>query len=387
MRYFENLDSRTFAITNDIAKSLAFVSEQKGKQDLFKSQRPEILDALKESAIVQSAESSNRIEQVTAGPGRLVDLVQKKIEPRDRSEQEIVGYRRALDLIHENKKHIPVNATTLRVFHKNLFWFDELKGGKFKPSQNEIIRKENNIERVVFVPTPAHMVEIEIERLHEAYSRLAKSGDFHPLMLVASYILDFLCIHPFSDGNGRVARLMSLLLLYHHDYDVGAFISLERIIEQNKDSYYDTLERSSIDWHDNKHDAMPWIEYFIGVVLSLAYKEFEAKVNSKTDGETKTEAVINTLRRLPKFFKFSDIQHRCPHVSAATIKTTLAELKKTRLVKCAKRGRDATWEKASVNFWDESIPEDRSDLFWGPFESDLFWGPDDNALFWDRHKE
>jgi Fic family protein len=238
-------------------------------------------------------------------------------------------------------------------------------------SDNVIRRKDGvNTEAIVFNPTPAYMTAIEMERLHQDLKEQWHATTFNKLLLIASYVLDLLCIHPFSDGNGRIARLMSLLLLYRCGHQVGAYISLEKIIEQSKEQYYDTLSKSSQGWHENQHDLMPWAEYFIGVVLLTACMRFESNLKSAQETPSKGAAVINSMRRLPKFFKFVDLQRMCPHVSDATIKATLTALKKKRLVKCARRGRDATWEKATTKFWNDNMPEDESNLLWGRFDSD-----------------
>ncbi len=385
MRFFERFNLDTLPLNHRLLNGLKAVSEYKGKQALFKKQAPEKLEVLRQTAIVQSTESSNRIEQVTAEPGRLVDLMKEKTTPKNRSEQEIVGYRKALDRIHANHQHIPVNASTALLFHRDLFWYDELKAGKYKASNNSIVRKDGTTEEIIFEPVLPHMVPVEMDRLNQKYDEMKDLG-WDPLMLIASYILDFLCIHPFRDGNGRVGRLLTLLLLYKHGFEVGAYISLEKIVEETKDSYYDTLNISSQGWHQNNHDALHWIEYFINVMILMAYKKFEMNLDSLEGTGTKGESVIEALYRLPKYFKFSDIERMCPHVSSATIKLTLDSLKKRRLVKCAKRGRDATWEKARTKFWVKDMPEDESSLFWGRFETDPFWSKDPTKKFYGRRR-
>lgn len=366
MRFFERVDPGSLQLANRLVNSLSLVSEYKGKQNLFKEQSPEKLEVLRQAAIVQSTESSNRIEQVTASPARIIELMSDKTTPKNRSEQEIVGYRKVLQLIHENYQHIPIAENTIKQFHRDLFWYNDYQGGKYKVSDNTIIRREGGIETVVFQPTPTYLLEPQLSKLHQDYNRLSREGDFHPLLLTASYVLDFLCIHPFSDGNGRIGRLMTLLLLYQHGYEVGAYISLERIIEETKESYYETLNLSSRNWHENKHDPMPWIEYFVGVLMLKAYREFEERVGSFEQTKTKGESVVLALHALPKAFKFSDVKRLCPHVSDATIKSQLTLLKKQRLVKCSKQGRDALWEKTATKFWDESIPApDSSELLGG----------------------
>jgi Fic family protein len=382
MRYFNRYTPDNLLVTNRMANMLSAVAEYKGKQALYTKQMPEQLEVLRQAAVVQSTESSNRIEQVTAAPGRLLELMKDKSAPRDRSEQEIVGYRKALDMLHASHPQIEPTENVVKQLHGMLFWYDGYVGGKYKITDNEIRRKDGiNSDEVVFRPTPAYMTTIEMDRLHQDLKAQWQTN-FNKLLLTASYVLDLLCIHPFSDGNGRVARLMSLLLLYRGGHQVGAYISLEKIIEQSKEQYYETLNKSSQGWHQNQHDLMPWAEYFIGVVLLTACLRFEVNLTVAQEMPSKSEAVINSIRRLPKYFKFIDLQRMCPHVSDATIKATLASLKKKRLVKCAKRGRDATWEKATSKFWNETMPEDESNLFWGRFDSEPFWSEDGTAPFW-----
>jgi Fic family protein len=186
-----------------------------------------------------------------------------------------------------------------------------------------------------------------MQNLHVDYLRLRENANIDPLILIASYVLDFLCIHPFSDGNGRIARLVTLLLLYKEGYEVGKYISLEQIIERTKDSYYDTLYRSSQGWHEADHDLMPWMEYFIGVVLLSAYQEFESRVGiiTRTRG-SKTESVQSAIKHLPTHFKISDLQRACPGVSLPTIRLTLDRLRKEKLIRCIRSGKDAVWEKS-----------------------------------------
>jgi Fic family protein len=239
-------------------------------------------------------------------------------------------------------------------FHRDLYGFQPGFGGKWKLTNNDIREtKPDGTEFIRFAPVPAHLTDIAMRELHDEYACLREAAQIDPLLLISSYVLDFLCIHPFTDGNGRMARLLTLLLLYKEDYLVGRYISLEQIIERTKVSYYDTLYRCSQNWHENAHEILPWLEYFIGVVLLTAYQEFESRVGVITRSKgSRSEAVERAIARLPGRFKFSDIEQACPSVSAATIRLILQKLKKNKNVRCITAGRNALWEKTKSAYWD-----------------------------------
>ena len=223
-------------ITHNILQTIRRIAEYKGKQDLYKEQSPQILETLRQAAIIQSTESSNRLEGITAPLERIRDLVAKKTNPRNRSEQEIAGYRDVLHTIHANSADIPLTTGVVLQFHRDLYQFIPGQGGKWKPTDNEITEIQSNGTKVVrFYPVPAHMTPDAMETLHKQFAEIWQTGEIEPLLLIATYILDFLCIHPFLDGNGRMARLLTLLLLYKAGYEVGRYISLEQMVEQTKE--------------------------------------------------------------------------------------------------------------------------------------------------------
>lgn len=321
------------------------IAEYKGKQDLFKEQRADVLRVLKDNATIQSTESSNRIEGITATRERMDELMLRDGLPNNRPESEIVGYRNVLKLIHDSHENIPFTLNDVRFFHGRLFWFAANFGGHWKNTANDITEDRDGTKIVRFRTVAPYMVQPEMERLHEQYQAAFEKPNAEPLLLIPSYVLDFLCIHPFLDGNGRMARLLSLLLLCKSGYEVGRYISLERIIEQTKADYYETLLRSSIGWHENEHDLMPWLEYFLGVMLS-AYQEFERRVLEHHDSKSlKRDTVLDAINDLPARFRFSDVQQACPAISAITIRRALRQLSKYKRIKCIRKGRDATWEK------------------------------------------
>jgi len=334
-------------ITQNLLQTIRRIAEYKGKQDLFKEQSPQMLETLRQAAIIQSTESSNRLEGITAPLERIKELVAKKTTPRNRSEQEIAGYRDALNTIHANYADIPFTTGVVLQFHRDLYQFLPGEGGEWKPVDNEITETHANGTKFVrFKPVPAHQTQDAMEELHKRFDNLWQSGEIEPLLLISTYVLDFLCIHPFLDGNGRMARLLTLLLLYQAGYEVGRYISLEQMVEHTKESYYDTLYQSSQGWHETQHTILHWWEYFLGVMLLGVYQEFERRIGMITTTRgAKREMILDTVSRLPQRFQIGDIERACPGVSRPTINRALRELREQGKIICVKSGRDAIWEK------------------------------------------
>lgn len=334
-------------LNQKLLQTIRLIGEYKGKQELFKQQAPQVLETLRQAAIIQSTESSNRIEGITVPLARIQKLVAEKTTPQDRSEQEIAGYRDVLKTIHNNYAHIPFTTGVILQLHRDLYQFAINKGGQWKTVDNEISATYPDGTKVVrFRPTPAYATPMAMERLQERFDYLWKSGEIEPLLLIPTYILDFLCIHPFLDGNGRMARLLTLLLLYKADYEVGRFISLERIVEETKESYYDTLYQSSQGWHEGQHNLLPWWEYFLGVILLSAYREFEQRVGyvSSTKG-SKTAIILDAINNLPLEFSIRELQERCPTVGIDLIRRILRRERDAGHLECRGRGADARWRK------------------------------------------
>lgn len=259
------------------------ISEYKGRQNLYLEQTPELFKSLLEMAMIESVESSNRIEGITVSEERLKSLLLQNSKPLDRSEEEIAGYRKALDWIHNNYASIKISPESIQQIHK-LCCPEAWDSGKWKEKDNDIIRKFPNGEmEIVYRPLSAKETPHAIDQLCLAYEYAINQDKYPPLFAIGCLILDFLCIHPFRDGNGRVSRLLTLLTLYQHDFIVGKFISIERIIEQTKETYYEALNKSSQNWDKSEHDIFPWIFYFLGTILS-AYREFadRAEIIKKT---------------------------------------------------------------------------------------------------------
>ena len=332
-------------ITHNILQTIRRIAEYKGKQDLYKEQSPQILETLRQAAIIQSTESSNRLEGITAPLERIRDLVAKKTTPRNRSEQEIAGYRDVLHTIHANSADIPLTTGVVLQFHRDLYQFIPGQGGKWKPTDNEITEIQSNGTKVVrFYPVPAHMTPDAMETLHKQFAEIWQTGEIEPLLLIATYILDFLCIHPFLDGHGRMARLLTLLLLYKAGYEVGRYISLEQMVEQTKEGYYDTLFTSSQGWHEAEHAILPWWEYFMGVMLFGAYQEFERRVGLVTTGRgSKTAMILDAIGHFMSDFSIRDLQERCPQVGIDLIRRILREQRNAGKLECLGRGPNARW--------------------------------------------
>jgi len=333
------------SITQNILQTIRRIAEYKGKQDLYKEQSPQILESLRQAAIIQSTESSNRLEGITAPMDRIKDLVAGKTTPRNRSEQEIAGYRDVLNTIHANYADIPFTTGVVLQFHRDLYQFLPTEGGKWKPVDNEVTENRLNGSKVVrFHPVPAHRTPEAMETLHGNYDAFWKAQEIEPLLLIPAYVLDFLCIHPFLDGNGRMARLLTLLLLYKAGYELGRYISLEQMVEQTKEGYYDSLYASSQGWHERRHSILPWWEYFLGVMLLGSYKEFERRVGLFTGGRgTKTAMVLDAIGHFRNDFTIRDIQESCPHVGIDLIRKILGEQKHSGKLECLGRGPNAKW--------------------------------------------
>jgi len=326
------------------AAAMRAVGEYHGKQALYYRQAPETLKALRESAVVESIESSSRIEGVTVAPARLEPLVRLEADPRDRSEQELAGYRDALGMIHESALEMEFSPNVVLQIHGTLYRYMPRRGGRWKGAQNEIVETgQGGSTRIRLTPTPPHLVPEQMEELAGRYAHAVEAEQIDGLILVPLAILDFLCIHPFSDGNGRVARLLTLMLLYQFDYQVGRYISLERIIEDSKETYYESLEASSFGWHDDEHDVLPWLNYFWGVLLR-AYREFEQRVKVTHDGHgAKTEQIRLAVLRRNEPFGISEIESECASVSRDMVRHVLRQMRDEGLIESTGVGRGAKW--------------------------------------------
>ena len=334
-------------LTPEQGSTLNKIGEYKGKQDLFTQQTPEALNVLKRAAIVESSECSNRLEGITAPHKRIEALVLQDTTPQNRSEQEIAGYRDALNLIHESATYMDCSVNLCLQLHTMLYRYLPDDGGRWKMNDNEIVERnpDGSIHRVRFSPVAAVATPQAMELLAEHYKADIGGAYKEPLLLIPLTILDFLCIHPFTDGNGRISRLLTLLLLYHFNYDVGRYISLERIFEQSKETYYEALEASSQNWHKGQHNPNPWLNYFWGTLLR-AYGEFEERVSTISKGKgTKTELIRKAVERRSGPFAISDIESDCPGISRDMVRLVLRQLRDEGSISSHGKGRGAKWMK------------------------------------------
>lgn len=343
MKTLQQFESALNEVPASAAWYIGDLGEARGKQELFMRQSRQRLKVLRQHALIESAVSSNRIEGVTVDQNRVKAVILGRSALRDRDEEEVRGYRNALKWIHEKKP--AMTEKTIKVLH-NLARGDIGDAGQYKARESDIIERYADgtyavrFKTVSAKKTPRHMRE-----LVSLWQDHITNKSIHPLVILAGFNLDFLCVHPFRDGNGRVSRLLLLLQLYHLGYDVGRYISLERLIEENRERYYETLKLSSQGWHEGRHD--PW--HYINFVLSLikeAYREFEERAGKiKEPKGAKTELIEVAIRALKSGFTVADLEKSCPTVSRDMIRRVLHDLKKTRKVECLGRGPGATWRQ------------------------------------------
>lgn len=344
MKTLQQLAS-TRNIPTSVAWSVADLAERRGQQELFTKQSPQRLRVLREHALIESTVSSNRIEGVTIEQSRVKPVILGKSLLRDRDEEEIRGYRDALKLIHEQHKRLSISEKTIKQLHV----ISRAKigdAGKYKTKDSDIIEKyADGRSRIRFRTVSAKQTPSFMHKLLIAWDDTLEEKKIHPLIAVAALNLDFLCIHPFRDGHGRVSRLLLLLMCYQLGFEVGRYISLERLIEENKERYYETLEESSQNWHDGKHDPWPFVNYLL-FILKNAYREFEERVGQLSSPRgSKTEMILDAIDRADGSFRVLDIQLQSPGVSLDLIRKVLKNLRPR--VKCLGRGKDAKWQKTA----------------------------------------
>ena len=318
-------------------------SEARGMQEMWNKVRPETLKRLKESAIIQSTESSNRIEGVEVEKSRLIPLAIGNSKPRDRSEEEVHGYRKALDYIYNNYKTIKITPAIIKKLHKLAQGGMISDAGKWKSKDNDIIEILPNGERIIrFIPVSADKTSKAVEQLCLGYVDINDNHKLPDLICISNFILDFLCIHPFRDGNGRIARLITLLLLYQNDYEVGKYISIEKLIEESKDDYYEALKKSSDGWHEEDFNLMPLWNYFISIIKS-AYQDLKERVELSIN-DNKSSTIRETILSFDNKFSISDILRLHPTIGRELVKKVLHKLKNENLIEPIGKGRGAMWK-------------------------------------------
>lgn len=325
---YSKLAERTW--DNEIMAYVAQIHEYKGKQELFLRQKPVELKRLIEIAKIQSTESSNQIEGIVTTNARLKQLVENKTTPKNRAEEEILGYRNVLNIVHESYEAIPVRSNYILQLHGEMLKHTAFSyAGKYKSTPNEIDMVLENGEKIVlFKPLEPYETPEAIDRLCDEFNKALNEGIVDPLILISNFILDFLCIHPFNDGNGRMSRLLTLLLLYRSGYIVGQYISIEKAIADTKESYYAVLQQSDQNWYEGDNDPKAFIKYMLGIVLSC-YREFEARVMivSKTGNKSTAYDVVKkyTESTIGKFSK-QDALVSCPSLGSSSVEAALKKL-------------------------------------------------------------
>lgn len=335
---YAKLENRTW--DKEVLNYIGLIHEFKGRQQLYLAQKPFELDKLVELAKIQSTEASNAIEGIITTKQRLLQLMEEKTTPRNRDEKEIKGYRYVLNLVHENFDYIPLKPNYILQLHKELYKFIEVSfGGKFKDSPNEIAAVyPDGRRKLIFKPLEPYETPEAIKDICEEYDKAVNYLHLDPLIVIPIFIHDFLCIHPFNDGNGRMSRLLTTLLLYKSGYFVGRYISLEKKIQVTKEDYYEALSQSSDFWLEGKNEDTFFIKYLLGIILA-AYRDFEERVNLVGNKLTAREIVENAVRnKLGKFTK-NEIMELCPEIGRASIENSLKAMCEEGMIKKEGKGR------------------------------------------------
>ena len=330
MREFSFKTEYNKLLTPEVVAYLTQIHEYKGQQNLFIEAKADALSNLLEVAKIQSTEASNRIEGIITTDDRLKKIVREKTTPQTRSEKEIAGYRDVLATIHESHDYISPKPSVILQLHRDLYKFSgKTIGGSFKNADNVIAEELPDGQRIIrFQPVPAWETPEAIRALCDAFQDAMKDAELDPLLLIPIFILDFLCIHPFNDGNGRMSRLLTLLLLYRASYIVGKYISIEKLISDTKETYYEVLQQSSQNWHEGTNDYAPFVTYMLGILVA-AYRDFETRIELLTNrGLSKPDRVREIVKQhLGKITK-AEILEKCPDISQITVQRALAEMLK-----------------------------------------------------------
>ncbi len=335
---YSKLAERNFDI--EILNYVSLINEYKGRQELYLNQKKENLDKLIEISKIQSTESSNEIEGIITTNQRLKKLMSDKTTPRNRSEKEIQGYRYALNIVHESFEYIPIMPSTILQLHKEMYKFLDVSfGGRFKDTPNEIDAFYTDGKKVVlFKPLEPYETPEAIETICQEYNKAINKYNINPLIAIPVFIHDFLCIHPFNDGNGRMSRLLTTLLLYRSGYVIGKYISLEKKIQITKSEYYTSLQESSVGWLESTHDDTPFIKYLLGTIIA-AYRDFEDRVNIVGHKMSALQMVEKAIKsKIGKFTK-SDIMELCPEIGRGSVEQSLKTLCDKGLIKKEGSGR------------------------------------------------
>jgi Fic family protein len=351
MQTFRSLDQHFGLVPASVGQQLSTIDVARGRQEAFRLQNPSMLETLRTIALVESVEASNAIEQITAPRSRILELVAERTPPQNRSEAEIAGYRDVLNTVHASATAIPFTPSVVLQLHRDLLQFTGAPGGGWKTVDNLVTeQRPDGTTAVRFTPVAALRTPHAMNELHERFAVAWEAREYHRLLLVAAYVLDFLVIHPFLDGNGRMARLLALLALYRGGYEVGRFISLERIVDETRDTYYEALAASTAGWHEGAHDPGPWTRYFLGTLVA-AYERFEQRAGAVGSRGSKAELVKQFIRsNLSDTFTIADVRRAVPGVSDSYLWRLFGELKRAGAIEPISRGRGARWRRLRTDF-------------------------------------
>ena len=328
---------------------IAEIYEHKGRQNFFISQKSVILESLVKIAKIQSTEASNKIEGIVTTEKRMIELLKEKSKPKNRDEEEILGYRDVLNTIHENYEYITIRPNIILQLHRDLYKYSPTAiGGKYKSTNNtiqEIDEKGNKFVR--FQPLESYLTPEAIDNICKQYDQAVNLYKIEPLLIIPIFIHDFLCVHPFSDGNGRMSRLLTLLLLYKSGFFVGKYISIEKMIEKTKERYYDVLQESSFGWHENVNDTISFTKYMLQIILA-AYREFEKRIVtvSELNKSEQVKQIFDT--KIGKITK-KNIKELLPNISESMIEVTLRELLKSGYIEKIGNGRHTVYINAHIH--------------------------------------
>ena len=347
MKIFNYTKLNDYKWDSEVISLIAQIHEHKGKQSLYLKQKPQALEQLIEIAKIQSTESSNKIEGIVTTSTRIKQLMSDKTTPRNRDEEEILGYRNALNIIYESFEYIPITPNYILQLHHELYkTTSKTIGGKFKGVQNYIsVKYPDGHEQILFTPLSPFETPEAIRNLCDEFNKCIDNDSVEDLLLIPTFISDFVCIHPFSDGNGRMSRLLTTLLLYRLGYYVGKYISIEKLIEKNKDAYSDALNKVDRGWHENDNDPTLFIKYILRILLT-AYREFEDRMSLVEAKQSSYDYVKNTIDQILGKFSKAELLEKCPSIAKSTLEATLKKLVEDGFIKKSGQGKSTFYYKA-----------------------------------------
>ena len=348
MRVFNYSELKDKKWDNEIIAYISQIHEHRAKQEMFLKQQPKGVDKLVEIAKIQSTEASNEIEGIKTTSTKLKQLINEKTTPKNRNEQEIAGYRDVLNIIHENYENIPITSNYILQLHKMYSHCAKSIVGNYKNVQNYIIHIDiNGNIHTIFTPLSPYETAPAIENICNEFNKAIADSEVDPLILIAIFIHDFLCIHPFLDGNGRMSRLLTTLLLYKCGYLVGKYISLGTKISKNKNLYYEALEKSQENWHSGNDNKEAFIKYLLSTIIS-AYRDFEERANLTSNKLPATEIVKKAIDTIVGKFNKAKIIELCPNISVKSIENALKTLVNDNLIEKHGKGKSTFYTRKNI---------------------------------------